>query len=196
MPQRNNNENPIGAIPTRYRSCWFRSRLEARWAVFFDRMGIGWQYEPQGYYVGGKPYLPDFLLDCGTWVEVKGNDQFLDRDLMRNAGLQLPAMPAKNERGPRLMVLGPPPLPLDDDGPGDYGWLAFEPDGRGDELLCSTYSFGRYGKNNRPWWVDERDAHGGGSWLRPTFLSGEPDASSAYAAANVARFEHGQSGAA
>ena len=26
-----------------------RSRLEARWAVFFDTAGIAWQYEPEGF---------------------------------------------------------------------------------------------------------------------------------------------------
>jgi len=42
------------AIPTRYAGCHFRSRLEARWAVFFDRLGVAWQYEPEGYDLGGR----------------------------------------------------------------------------------------------------------------------------------------------
>ncbi len=37
------------AIETHYAGCRFRSRLEARWAVFFDAIGIEWQYEPQGF---------------------------------------------------------------------------------------------------------------------------------------------------
>jgi hypothetical protein len=37
------------AIETLYRGYRFRSRLEARWAVFFDVAGIGWQYEPEGF---------------------------------------------------------------------------------------------------------------------------------------------------
>jgi hypothetical protein len=62
------------AIETRYAGCRFRSRLEARWAVFFDKLGIGWEYEPQGYRVGGTPYLPDFWLPkMRQWVEVKGS---------------------------------------------------------------------------------------------------------------------------
>jgi hypothetical protein len=32
----------IVAIPTRYKGYHFRSRLEARWAVFFDALGIKW----------------------------------------------------------------------------------------------------------------------------------------------------------
>lgn len=66
----------IKPIETRYAGCRFRSRLEARWAVFFDALNIPWLYEPQGYELGGDPYLPDFLLypntDLATWFEVKG----------------------------------------------------------------------------------------------------------------------------
>lgn len=65
----------INAIETHYAGCRFRSRLEARWAVFFDTLGIEWQYEPQGYLVGPQhtSYLPDFWLPgLERWVEVKG----------------------------------------------------------------------------------------------------------------------------
>lgn len=60
------------AIETRYAGCRFRSRLEARWAVFFDVAGIPWHYEPQGFELAGLRYLPDFWLPrTGYWVEVK-----------------------------------------------------------------------------------------------------------------------------
>jgi hypothetical protein len=36
-------------IETRYKGYRFRSRLEARWAVFFDAVGEGWEYEKEGY---------------------------------------------------------------------------------------------------------------------------------------------------
>jgi hypothetical protein len=67
----------IQAIETRYAGCRFRSRLEARWAVFFDHAGIDWEYEPEGLKVdtpvGRINYLPDFWLPrAGQWVEVKG----------------------------------------------------------------------------------------------------------------------------
>ena len=55
----------IKAIPTRYKGCHFRSRLEARWAVFFDSMGWFWTYETEGYHLprlGGRYYLPDFSV--------------------------------------------------------------------------------------------------------------------------------------
>ncbi len=36
-------------IETKYKGCRFRSRLEARWAVFFDTLGLKWWYEPEGF---------------------------------------------------------------------------------------------------------------------------------------------------
>ena len=68
-------------IPTRYKGYHFRSRLEARWAVFFDYLGLDWEYEPEGYEIWHDPidlwefvedskeplsrkvkYLPDFVI--------------------------------------------------------------------------------------------------------------------------------------
>ena len=63
----------IPALPTRHAGVLFRSRLEARWAVFFDHLGIRWEYEPQGFLLSsGEGYLPDFWLpERGWYVEVK-----------------------------------------------------------------------------------------------------------------------------
>ena len=53
----------IKAIETEYKGYRFRSRLEARWAVFFDAIGAKWEYEPEGYELAdGTMYLPDFVL--------------------------------------------------------------------------------------------------------------------------------------
>lgn len=73
------------AIETIYNGYRFRSRLEARWAVFFDALGIEYDYEPEGFELdNGMRYLPDFKVKCyGTrgdyegrpfdlYVEVKG----------------------------------------------------------------------------------------------------------------------------
>lgn len=46
------------AIPTNYRCAQFRSRLEAKWASFFDHMGWVWEYEPLDL----SGYIPDFIL--------------------------------------------------------------------------------------------------------------------------------------
>ncbi len=68
--------NNITAIQTEYKGYLFRSRLEARWAVFFDILGIEWIYEPEGLILlDGTHYLPDFfLLDFRCYFEVKGRD--------------------------------------------------------------------------------------------------------------------------
>src|SRR5882762_1150069 len=61
-------------LPTRYADCMFRSRLEARWAVFLDQIREPWRYEPERYGIGGQAtYLPDFHLPrLGSYLEVKG----------------------------------------------------------------------------------------------------------------------------
>lgn len=66
----------IQAIETRYKGYRFRSRLEARWAVFFDALGIEWEYEKEGYDLGEAGlYLPDFWLpQVKMWAEVKPLD--------------------------------------------------------------------------------------------------------------------------
>lgn len=61
------------AIETKYNGYRFRSRIEARWAVFFDTLGIKYQYEKEGYVLGKAQYLPDFWLpEHQCWVEIKG----------------------------------------------------------------------------------------------------------------------------
>ena len=57
-------EYTMKAIETEYKGCLFRSRLEAKWAAFFDFVGIGWEYEP--FDVDG--WMPDFLI---KWPAVR-----------------------------------------------------------------------------------------------------------------------------
>jgi hypothetical protein len=52
----------IKAIETEYRGYKFRSRLEARWAVFWDSLNVKWYYEHEGYETPEGRYLPDFWL--------------------------------------------------------------------------------------------------------------------------------------
>lgn len=72
-------------IETIYNGYKFRSRLEARWAVFFDTLGVEYEYEPEGFELpSGKRYLPDFRVKCwgkrghidnkpfDLYIEVKG----------------------------------------------------------------------------------------------------------------------------
>jgi hypothetical protein len=63
----------IKAIETVYNGYRFRSRLEARWAVFFDTLGVNYEYEQEGYNLGnGVRYLPDFYFpEWDKYIEVK-----------------------------------------------------------------------------------------------------------------------------
>jgi len=62
----------IKPIETVYDGHRFRSRLEARWAVFFKHAGIEYEYEPQGYDMGIEKYLPDFYVSqWKTYLEIK-----------------------------------------------------------------------------------------------------------------------------
>jgi hypothetical protein len=106
----------IKAIETKYAGIRFRSRLEARWAVFFDALDIEWVYEPEGFEItsfsweypepyrslakpgyrlpaGVEPiqqkwwYLPDFYLPAfGCWVEVKGSMENVTDDYLTMIG--------------------------------------------------------------------------------------------------------------
>ncbi len=116
----------IRAIQTRYAGCHFRSRLEARWAVLFDHLGIAWEYEPQGFEIRDRSrsgsdartwrYLPDFYLPATqTWVEVKGDQEHLTADyrwMLGEAidfGGQLPHVEDSQGTARGLLILGPVP---------------------------------------------------------------------------------------
>lgn len=101
----------IKAIETRYKGYNFRSRLEARWAVFFDALGVKWEYEKEGYDLGEAGwYLPDFWLpDLRCWVEIKPNG---DDDNARvkcaelSKGTQAACLLIEGSPGTVLNVLG------------------------------------------------------------------------------------------
>ena len=48
----------MNAIPTKYRGRNYRSRLEARWAAFFDMVGWTYEYEPIDF----NGWIPDFAI--------------------------------------------------------------------------------------------------------------------------------------
>jgi hypothetical protein len=188
----------ITAIETRYAGCRFRSRLEARWAVFFDSVGLAWEYEPQGFLVGDDktPYLPDFRItrtwtEAPLWVEVKGSDDALDRELVARA-----VHPEKGIGG-SLLILGPVPEP--DPTPlhavirnifgtacmhrtvlGPHGQLMQF--GREKELASPTCPTTLVSA-----------ATSGHLWRAPEVYT-DPSCAAAYNAARSARFEHGECG--
>jgi hypothetical protein len=74
----------IKAIETEYKGYRFRSRLEARWAIFFDGINLKYEYEQEGYNLG-KPvgyYLPDFWFPLlKIYCEIKPAGVVIDEKL-------------------------------------------------------------------------------------------------------------------
>jgi hypothetical protein len=64
----------IAAHPTTYKGVNMRSRLEARWAAFFDLVSWRWEYEP----IDLPGWVPDFRVswDC-THSECDGEHSLL-----------------------------------------------------------------------------------------------------------------------
>lgn len=153
--------------PTHFDGVWFRSRLEARWAAYFEGAHIPWEYEPEGHVVSRKVYIPDFRIGGknGSWVEVKGSEDWTDRHRLGEFADQV---------APIVVVSD---LPL------YAGWqTGVEPawryvtgvwpeDKDQDDWMC----FGPWAKNERLWFADLHDytmpyptaAGRAGSWLTP-----------------------------
>lgn len=92
----------IKAIPTNYGGFFFRSRLEARWAVYFDAIGWAWNYEVEGFELGGGVrYLPDFWFPkFDLYAEIKRegapDSEFAKAEAFARAGKNI------------LLLSGPP----------------------------------------------------------------------------------------
>jgi hypothetical protein len=92
----------IAAIPTRWRGFYFRSRMEARWAVFFDQLGVQFWYEPNGLRFDRVQYLPDYFLpDVDLYAEVKPVT-LTPYEMAKAEGLCL------HSRNSVLLLVGPP----------------------------------------------------------------------------------------
>lgn len=189
----------VRPIETEYRGYRFRSRLEARWAVFFDQLGVRWEYEPQGFETPAGPYLPDFLLhdvngERGVWFEVKPTNATSDderwahlvlgteRELIVAYGMSGPDQCDYRPDGDLVLI----EAVLDNNGEvvaGEDGWREFCicP-------VCDRIGIQYQGAHGRVCWHDgwEADEYGPGS--------GHPRVLASYAAARSARFEHGESG--
>ena len=174
----------IQAIETRYKGFRFRSRLEARWAIFFDALRIRWMYELEGLHASRKFYLPDFYLpDLKRYVEIKpaGYDTYA----------AIPAPFLALEVSPFIVLVGEP---------GEYQSYDF-----GDSGLCDEGKFacchlcGRSGFVFSGWlgyipgctcWVDQSDL---GKRYKTYGFSDAPAILDAVARSRSARFEHGES---
>ncbi len=71
----------ISAKPTKYNGRLYRSRLEARWAAFFDLLEWDYEYEPVDF----KHWSPDFLINgydgIKLYLEIK---PYIDNDIICN----------------------------------------------------------------------------------------------------------------
>lgn len=185
------------AIETVYKGYRFRSRLEARWAVFFDTLGIRWEYEKEGYQLDdmllpdditgemcklkGSWYLPDFWLpEQNLWVEIKGQEP-TDEEIIKIKLLTAQS----HARG--IIVWGGIPENLEYKGwyeyrsgsyhDSDRQWGACEKCGRVDAVYCARADYICKCSDNRKSY--------GSDWIR---------IEEAFTTARQARFEHGEKG--
>lgn len=199
------NNSMIRPIETHYAGCRFRSRLEARYAVFFDTLGVKWEYEREGYEVEDRLglndvdtwyYLPDFWLpEYELHVEVKGSFKPEEFRRFLSAAAYLSSPDGGCGGGNDTLILGP--LPNTSVGfsypmrlhlhKGDLRGYKFV--GSRQPLRCI-----------RPWrdiandYGELRIEQSGQELLNGISTYPTPDFWQAYRAARSARFEHGEKG--
>lgn len=130
----------IKAHPTVYGSRQFRSRLEAKWAAFFDL--CGWQFEYEPFDLPG--WSPDFSLGGKLLVEVKPVYE-MDIDVCRKMANAARAAKWDGE----LMLVGVAPVFEMKFGPYEgpsIGWLA--------ERATAE----EIGKDHDEWWFGSASA--------------------------------------
>lgn len=181
----------LKAIETSYKGYRFRSRLEARWAVFFDALGVPYEYEKEGFDLGAAGrYLPDFWLPKQrTWLEIKplGGWQYSPK-----------CQALADGSGDRVVfVAGSPFVEFLDSGVRSEYRLAYYESGRCSGADPYLFALGR--RDERELWVCA------GDWSEAICLNpitddtkppvlGSPKMVSAYTAARRARFEFGERG--
>lgn len=179
----------IRALETHYRGYRFRSRLEARWAVFMDAARVRWEYEPEGYDLGGTRYLPDFWLpENRTFLEIKpARGEHVDEKPLAavRAGGEMFRHGTSAQR--RMVVAYGDPLAAESD---RIYWLG-EPwvsKSGGPQVCpsCRSLQFDeRVSSVTKVWRTDCAC----GTWTLPTFQAFVADAG---LVARQARFEHGE----
>ncbi|QCR16573.1 PDDEXK family nuclease [Methanosarcina mazei] len=206
----------IKPIETQYNGYRFRSRLEARWAVFFDSLGIIYEYEKEGYDLGFNNitnetvyYLPDFYLPkYKYWVEIKSTKGLNDKELVKLEKFSL-KLTNNSNLGTLIVLMGEPyvgkyiaesvlrgsmwgicPLTekLDLYKPGS--WPGEETiDCNECKSKCSLYHNSSGGEN-------KNEMYQGGLCFskKPFSIFKHPNIIKAYQAARSARFEFGESG--
>jgi hypothetical protein len=117
-------------IPTWHNGVLYRSRGEAKWAVFLDRLEVPFEYETQGFDTDGSWYLPDFVIFAATgtiWAERKDSwegdpdgvakfRRFADQRPKKSRAALLIGLPSVD--GEHLVIGGD----IDAESPGDGPW--------------------------------------------------------------------------
>lgn len=172
----------IKAIQTKYKGYRFRSRLEARWAVFFDSLEINWEYENEGYVLqNGNYYLPDFWLpEYETYVECKAQQ-------LNDSEFEKAALLADQSKRQVLLAIGPPDFK-------EYGMVYGFPTKEDQEVLVNVnfcFIYCEKTKHKRIFYYESGAANEKG-------LINENDLDHRIVKAiydsRAARFEHGESG--
>lgn len=146
----------------------YRSRTEARWAIFFLNLGIEFHYEPERIELSsGESYLPDFILpEFRAFFEVKGdNDALVTAECARARTL------SADRPGQRVwLAAGAPSF----DPPNILTLEQWKPDTPIDEILAdpeNRYHFLQDRRDEGVYWL-QANAVGGG--FRRAFLIGGP----------------------
>jgi hypothetical protein len=175
----------VEAIETKAYGCRFRSRLEARWAVFLTELGLDWDCEREGFVIDGTPYLPDFWLpsidpECralgwGLWLEIKPMWPLDEAQESLYAG-------TAKETGHRLIaVCG---------GPWNAKAYIFDHHHNGDPIsipLCTEATLHQNRDTGEVVWFSARPRR-----TQPLAFGSRGDLERAITAARSARFEHGE----
>lgn len=123
---RNIESKALKPIETVWNNMRFRSRLEAKWASYFDLCGEQYEYEPEGFVLGDDTwYLPDFYLpDKNIYIEIKPlgalkvDDTPVIKNGRENADKYNSAIKTLTEAGKQFVLLQGTPYESDtkDDG--------------------------------------------------------------------------------
>lgn len=132
-------------IPTTYAYSDMRSRLEARWAAFFDLIGWSWVYEP----LDCDGYIPDFLIKGKRPFFVEVGPCIRQRDYESKAAKpDRVAASLQND----VLVVGVSPTPGLEVGGSGYlaaGWLGeygeVDPGEYGFSWAAGVWAWGNYG---------------------------------------------------
>lgn len=158
----------IQSIKTDVEGTILRSRTEARWVVFFKRLGVSFQYEPERIELtNGESYLPDFYLpEFKAYLEVKADSE----DIVTAEAARARQLAADRPGQRMWLTVGPPSkstpniLTLDE-------WQA---DATIEEILAdpeNRYYFLQDRRDDGIYWLQANAVSG---HFRRTFLVGGP----------------------